>query len=74
MLSQAHEHPEWNDAMAEEYSSLMRNEIWELVPLPLGRKLVQCKWVYHTKYATDGYVDKHKAGLVAKAFFLGRGY
>ena len=54
--------------MAEEYSSLMKNHTWDLVPLPKGRKLVRCKWVYRTKYATDGYVDKYKARPVAKGF------
>ena len=39
-----------------------------LVPLPKGRKLVRCKWVYRTKYGPDGKVDKHKAILVAKGF------
>jgi hypothetical protein len=33
-----------------------------------GRKLVICKWVYKTKYASDGSVERHKAQLVAKGF------
>ena len=60
--------PEWDTAMQEEYSSLMRNHTWDLVPLPKGRKLVRCKWIYQTKFAADGSVDKHKACLVAKGF------
>jgi hypothetical protein len=39
-----------------------------LVPLPKVRKLVQCKWVYQTKYATNGTIDKYKDRLVAKDF------
>eukprot|EP00253_Pinus_taeda_P023581 PITA_23581 len=54
--------------MNEEYSSLLANDTWDLVPLPKGRKLVRCKWVYRTKYGPDGKVDKHKARLVAKGF------
>ena len=54
--------------MAEEYSSLMKNHTWDLIPLHKGRKLVRCKWVYKTKYAADGSVDKYKARLVAKGF------
>jgi hypothetical protein len=54
--------------MKEEYNSLLANETWDLLPLPKGRKLVRCKWVYRTKYGPDGKVDKHKAGLVAKGF------
>jgi hypothetical protein len=40
--------------MQEEYNSLLENQTWDLVPLPSGRKLVRCRWVYRTKSATDG--------------------
>ena len=36
--------------------------------LPLGSKLVQCKWVYKTKFAADGSPLKYKAILVAKGY------
>jgi hypothetical protein len=54
--------------MNEEYLSLMEKDTWDLVPLPKGRKLVICKWVYRTKYASDGSVESHKAQLVSKGF------
>eukprot|EP00253_Pinus_taeda_P010618 PITA_10618 len=54
--------------MNEEYRSLLANDTWNPVPLPKGRKLFRCKWVYKTKYEPDGKVDKHKARLVAKGF------
>ena len=54
--------------MDEEYRSLMTNDTWDLVPLPKGRKLVRCKWVYRTKYASDGSVERLKARLVANVF------
>jgi hypothetical protein len=54
--------------MNEEYRSLMKNDTWDLVPLPKGRKLVRCKCVYRTKYASDGSVERHKARLVSKGF------
>jgi hypothetical protein len=54
-------HPDWDTTMNEEYHSLMENDTWDLVPLPKGRKLVICKWVYRTKYASDGSVERHKA-------------
>ena len=54
--------------MEEEYSSLMKNHTWDLCSLPKWRKLVCCKWIYHTKYVVDGSIDKYKAHLVAKDF------
>lgn len=52
--------------MGEEYGLLMRNHTWNLVSIPPGRKFVQCKWIYRTKFAVDGLVNKHKARLVPK--------
>ena len=54
--------------MDSEYRSLMANDTWDLVPLPKGRKLVRCKWVYRTKYASNGSVERLKARLFAKVF------
>lgn len=64
---EAHGISKWNYAMAVEYSSLLNNNTWELVPLTHGRKLVHCKWVYKTKYATDGSIDKYNTYLISKA-------
>ena len=50
--------------MDEEYRSLMVNDTWDLVHLPQVRKLVRCKWVYRTKYASDGSVERLKERLV----------
>ena len=46
--------PRWQVAMDEEMNSLQKNSTWELVSLPPGRKLVQCKWVFQTKVSADG--------------------
>jgi hypothetical protein len=67
-FEEAPSHPDWDTTMNEDYRSLMENDSWDLVPLPKGIKLVICKWVYRTKYASDGSVEKHKSQLVAKGF------
>eukprot|EP00253_Pinus_taeda_P006709 PITA_06709 len=67
-LAEASGHPDWDAALNEEYRSLLKNDTWDLVPLPKIRKLVRCKWVYRTKYGPDGKVDKHKSRLVDKGF------
>ena len=47
-------YPRWQTSMEEEFSSLQKRNTWELVDLPPGRKLVQCNWVYKTKFTADG--------------------
>ena len=59
-FAKASGNPDWDAAMDEEYRSLMVNYTWDLVPLPKGRKLVRCKWVYKTKYPLDGSVERLK--------------
>ena len=54
--------------MKEEFISLQKNNTWELVDLPPGRNLVQCKWVYKTMFPADGSPLKYKARLVSKGY------
>ncbi len=54
--------------MQKEYDSLMTNNTWTLVPLPVGRKFVSCKWVFKIKQGANGEVECYKARLVARGF------
>jgi len=54
--------------MTVEYNSLIKNKTWNLVPLLSGNNLVGCKWIYKTKFTSDGQIEKYKARLVAKGF------
>jgi hypothetical protein len=66
--SKAEKNPFWEATMTEEYNSLIENQTWELVPLPIDRKFVRCKWVYKTKKATNRHMSMYKARLVAKGY------
>eukprot|EP01018_Ginkgo_biloba_P020382 Gb_28245 [translate_table: standard] len=35
---------------------------------PLDKDMIGTKWIYKTKYKSDGSIDKHKARLVAKGY------
>jgi len=61
-------HKEWMDAMRDKLDSMARNEVWELVDLPPGRKAIGNKWVFKVKRRADGSFDKFKARLVAKGY------
>lgn len=58
----------WLEAMKSEMQSLDKNNVWELVPIPKDRKLVDCRWVLGRKYNSEGKPDRYKARLVAKGF------
>ncbi|KAF5754617.1 putative RNA-directed DNA polymerase [Helianthus annuus] len=58
----------WIEAMNNEMEALLRNNTWEVVDLPKGRKPIGCKWVYKIKYRANGEIERYKARLVAKGF------
>ena len=60
-LQDALSNPKWMDA-------LNKNKTWNLVPLPQGKKVVGCRWVFTLKHKADGLIDRYKARLVAKGY------
>ena len=58
----------WEDAMKDELKSLQKNDVWELVKLPNGRKTVGTKWVFKEKIGADGSIERYKARLVAQGY------
>ena len=54
--------------MQEENSSIEKNQTWDLVDLPVGKKASGTKWVYKVKRKADGSIDCLKACLVAKGY------
>lgn len=58
----------WKDAMMEEYQSIMKNDVWDIVPKPKKKSVVTSKWIYKIKHATDGSINKFNARFVARGF------
>ena len=54
--------------MMEEYHSIMKNDVWEIVPRPEWKLVVTSRWIYKVKHVVDGSVDKYKARFVAWGF------
>lgn len=51
-----------------EYDSIMKNDVWEVVPSPEGKSVVTSKWLYKIKYIADGSIEKYKDRFVARGF------
>ena len=47
--------------MVEEMEALDKNDVWDLVDLPNGRKPIGSKWVFKKKLNAIGKVEKYKA-------------
>jgi hypothetical protein len=67
-FEEAIQRKEWADAMTEEYHSIMKNEVWEIVPRPKSKDVVSSKWLFKIKHVVDGSIEKYKARFVAHGF------
>jgi hypothetical protein len=51
----------WLAAMVDEMKSMSVNKVWDLEIITKGAKKVGCKWVYKTKYDSQGNIERFKA-------------
>ncbi|KAL0539470.1 hypothetical protein IC582_023682 [Cucumis melo] len=54
--------------MEEEYSALLKENTWSLVPPSPSQNVVGSKWVFRLKRHIDGSILRYKARMVAKGF------
>ncbi|XP_075108852.1 uncharacterized protein LOC142180699 [Nicotiana tabacum] len=66
--TEAAQDPSWIEAMQEEIKALQKNNTWEIVNLPEGKKPIGCKWIYKVKYKATSEVERLKARLIAKDY------
>ena len=50
--------------MNEEYNSIMKNQTWELTQFPENKVLIGCKWLFKSKFKSDGSIAKFKSRIV----------
>jgi hypothetical protein len=58
----------WCDAMIEEYTYIMRNDVWYIVSRPEGNSVVSSMWLYKIKHAADGSIEKFKVSFLVRGF------
>eukprot|EP00253_Pinus_taeda_P028241 PITA_28241 len=62
------EKPIWVDLMVEEYESIVKNSVWEVVPRQEEKLVVGLRCIFKVKHAEDGSIEKYKARFVAKGY------
>jgi transposase InsO family protein len=62
------DHESWWKAACDEIQATIKNNTWELVHLPFGKKALPLKWLFKTKRDAKGLFEKHKARIVVKGF------
>jgi hypothetical protein len=59
---------EWEDAITEEYQSIINNDVWEIIPRLKRKDVVSSQWLFKIKHVADGSIEKYKARFVAHGF------
>ena len=55
--------------MMKEMSYLHKNDTWELLELPKGKKVIGCKWIFAKKQGSlDGDTIHYEDRLVTKSY------
>nr|GEV42672.1 hypothetical protein [Tanacetum cinerariifolium] len=65
-ISQVLKDESWVDAMQEDLLQFKTQQVWILVDLPFGKKVIGTKWVYKNKKDERGVAVRNKARLVAQ--------
>ena len=67
-FEEAVKHQVWKDAMHEEYESIMKNDVWDVVLRPEVKAIVTSKWLYKIKHGSNESAENFKAIFVARGF------
>eukprot|EP00253_Pinus_taeda_P031892 PITA_31892 len=54
--------------MVEEYESIVKNNVWEVVPRPTNISALGSRWTFKVKQAMNRSTEKYKAKFVAKGY------
>jgi len=63
----------WVKPTQEELDQFQKNDVWKLVELPKGNKVVVAKWIFRNKQDKNCKVVRNKARLVAKRYSQQKG-
>ncbi|GJV06269.1 ribonuclease H-like domain-containing protein [Tanacetum coccineum] len=59
------QNPNWQNAMKDEFTALIKNGTWVLVSRPPNVNIVRSMWLFKYKFNADGSLSRYKARLVA---------
>lgn len=67
-IIQALKDDKWRAAAMAEFDAHIVNHTWDLEPPQQGQNVIGCRWLFTTKYLSDGREERPKGRLVAKGY------
>lgn len=63
----------WIMALQEELNQFQRNYVWDMVPKPHQKNIIETKWIFINNLNDQGEVVRNKARLVAQGYIQQEG-
>lgn len=63
----------WVDSMVEEYESILKKSVWEVVPRLVDKSVVGSIWIFEVMHVVYGRIEKYKDRFVAKGYSQAQG-
>jgi hypothetical protein len=54
--------------MQEGLNQFQKNDVWDLVPKPHHKNIIETKWVFKNKFNEQGELVRNKTRLVAQGY------
>ncbi|WZZ30847.1 hypothetical protein YC2023_014248 [Brassica napus] len=67
-IIQAMKDKKWRDAAIAEFDAHIVNHTWDLEPPSHDQNVIGCRWLFTTKYLSNGQEERRKGRLVAKGY------
>jgi hypothetical protein len=58
----------WKDVVIDEYQSIIKNGVWDVVSRPKEKSVVSSKWIYKMKHSTYDSIKKYKERFMDREF------
>jgi hypothetical protein len=52
----------------KEYTSILRNVVWDIVARSKGKSVMSSKWIYKIKHVANDNIEKFKVMFIARGF------
>ena len=56
------------DVMVKEYQSIVKNDVWDVVPRPRDKSIMSSVWIFKTKHSEYDNIEKYKAKFISRGF------
>jgi hypothetical protein len=58
----------WCNSMFEKNNSILKNDAWDIVLRPMGKSMIDSRWLYKIKHEKNGSIERYKSKFIVGGF------